>query len=123
MPTLKLRQDNVRTVPYQGRGGKHQCVYWDEALESFGLRVYPSGGGGEAMQRGEVRFHEQIVPQWHPVRTPVLAVELRCRSETREWTAVRLARPAEFEPATRSFGVWADHCAHVLPNTPDLVFQ
>ncbi len=43
MPTLKLRQDNVRTVPYQGHGGKHQCVYWDEALESFGLRVYPSG--------------------------------------------------------------------------------
>ena len=31
MPTLKLRQDNVRTVPYQGHGGKHQCVYWDEA--------------------------------------------------------------------------------------------
>lgn len=24
MPTLKLRQDNVRTVPYQGRAGKHQ---------------------------------------------------------------------------------------------------
>ena len=44
MPTLKLRQDNVRTVSYQGHGGKHQCVYWDEALESFGLRVYPSGG-------------------------------------------------------------------------------
>jgi integrase len=43
MPTLKLRQDNVRTIPYQGHGGKHQCVYWDEALESFGLRVYPSG--------------------------------------------------------------------------------
>ncbi len=43
MPTLKLRQDNVRTVPYQGHGGKHQCVYWDEALESFGLRVYPTG--------------------------------------------------------------------------------
>ena len=43
MPTLKLRQDNVRAVPYQGHGGKHQCVYWDEALESFGLRVYPSG--------------------------------------------------------------------------------
>ncbi|MGH8228422.1 MAG: tyrosine-type recombinase/integrase [Steroidobacteraceae bacterium] len=43
MPQLKLRQDNVRTVPYQGRGGKQQCVYWDEALESFDLRVYPSG--------------------------------------------------------------------------------
>jgi hypothetical protein len=43
MPALKLRQDIVRTVPYRGSGGKHQCVYWDEALESFGLRVYPSG--------------------------------------------------------------------------------
>ena len=43
MPTLKLRQDNVRTVQYQGHGGKHQCVYWDEALEAFGLRVYPTG--------------------------------------------------------------------------------
>jgi integrase len=43
VPTLRLRQDNVRTVPYQGRGDKHQCVYWDEALESFGLRVYPTG--------------------------------------------------------------------------------
>src|ERR1700759_5405473 len=43
MPTLKLRQDNVRTVPFQGRTEKQQCVYWDEALESFGLRVYPTG--------------------------------------------------------------------------------
>lgn len=43
MPTLKFRQDNVRTLPYVGRGGKHQCVYWDTALESFGVRVYPSG--------------------------------------------------------------------------------
>ncbi|MCL4721406.1 MAG: integrase arm-type DNA-binding domain-containing protein, partial [Gammaproteobacteria bacterium] len=43
MPRLKLRQDIVRTVPYRGRGGKAQCVYWDESLESFGLRVHPSG--------------------------------------------------------------------------------
>jgi len=43
MPTLKLRQDTVRSIPYRGPGGKHQCVYWDEALEGFGLRVYPSG--------------------------------------------------------------------------------
>jgi hypothetical protein len=43
MPALKLRQDIVRTVPYRGSGGKHQCVYWDESLESFGLRVYPTG--------------------------------------------------------------------------------
>lgn len=43
MPTLKFRQDIVRSVPYRGPGGKHQCVYWDAALEGFGLRVYPSG--------------------------------------------------------------------------------
>lgn len=43
MPTLKLRQDTVRTLPYIGRGGKGQCVYWDEQLECFGLRIYPSG--------------------------------------------------------------------------------
>jgi integrase len=43
MPRLKLRQDIVRTVPYRGAGEKGQCVYWDEALESFGLRVHPSG--------------------------------------------------------------------------------
>lgn len=43
MPRLKLRQDIVRTVPYCGPGRKGQCVYWDEALESFGLRVHPSG--------------------------------------------------------------------------------
>ena len=43
MPALKLRQDIVRSIPYRGPGGKHQCVYWDDALECFGLRVYPSG--------------------------------------------------------------------------------
>jgi integrase len=43
MPTLKFRQDTVRSIPYQGSGGKHQCVYWDVTLEGFGLRVYPSG--------------------------------------------------------------------------------
>jgi hypothetical protein len=43
MPKLKLRQDRVRTLPYQGASAKHQCIYWDEALECFGLRVYPSG--------------------------------------------------------------------------------
>ena len=43
MPQLKLRQDIVRTIPYRGTGEKGQCVYWDEALESFGLRVHPSG--------------------------------------------------------------------------------
>ncbi|MGB6452257.1 MAG: site-specific integrase [Steroidobacteraceae bacterium] len=43
VPTLKLRQDLVRTLPHQGSSGKHQCIYWDQALECFGLRVYPSG--------------------------------------------------------------------------------
>ena len=43
MPTVKLRQDTARTLPYQGDGLNRQCVYWDEALECFGLRVYPSG--------------------------------------------------------------------------------
>jgi hypothetical protein len=44
MPTMKLRQDPVRTLPYVGQGDKkEQCVYWDEALESFGVRVSPSG--------------------------------------------------------------------------------
>jgi integrase len=43
MPTLKLQQDVIRSLCYQGPGGKHQCVYWDAALESFGVRVYPSG--------------------------------------------------------------------------------
>jgi integrase len=42
-PSRSLRQDNVRSIPYEGPGGKHQCVYWDTALEAFGLRVYPSG--------------------------------------------------------------------------------
>ena len=43
MPALKLRQDLVRTIPHVGAHGKQQCVYWDEALECFGLRVYSSG--------------------------------------------------------------------------------
>lgn len=43
MPTLKLRQDITRSLPYVGASGKHQCIYWDSALECFGLRVYPSG--------------------------------------------------------------------------------
>jgi hypothetical protein len=43
MPNIKFRQDTARTLSYVGRGGKHQCVYWDTALESFGVRVYPSG--------------------------------------------------------------------------------
>ena len=42
MPSLKLRQDTVRKLPYAGAGGKHQCIYWDADFESFGVRVYPS---------------------------------------------------------------------------------
>ena len=43
MPVLKLRQADVRALPYVGRGAKHQCIYWDKALPCFGLRTYPSG--------------------------------------------------------------------------------
>jgi len=43
MPTIKFRQDSVRTLPYVGRGGKHQCIYWDANFEAFGVRVYPTG--------------------------------------------------------------------------------
>ena len=43
MPIEKLRQDTVRNLPYVGRGRKHQCIYWDEEKETFGVRVYPSG--------------------------------------------------------------------------------
>ena len=37
--------------------------------------------------------------------------------------SVNLVRPARFERATFRFGVVVDHPAHVLQNTPDLVFQ
>src|ERR1700730_6405569 len=43
VPILKLRQNNVSALPHVGHGAKHQCIYWDEALPCFGLRVYPSG--------------------------------------------------------------------------------
>jgi len=42
MPTSKLRQDTVRTLPYTGEK-KSQCVYWDESLSGFGLRIYSGG--------------------------------------------------------------------------------
>ena len=42
MPTAKLRQDTVRIVPYFGEKNA-QCIYWDEEIPCFGLRVYPSG--------------------------------------------------------------------------------
>lgn len=43
MPVLKLRQNNVRALPHVGPGAKYQCIYWDQALPCFGLRVHPSG--------------------------------------------------------------------------------
>jgi len=42
MPNVKLRQDTVRSIPYIGTG-KAQCIYWDEGLPGFGLRLYSSG--------------------------------------------------------------------------------
>jgi integrase len=42
MPTVRLRQDTVRTLPYSGTRNS-QWIYWDETLPSFGLRVYPNG--------------------------------------------------------------------------------
>jgi len=42
MPTLKLRQDHARSLPYIGSTIKQQCIYWDASLKGFGLRVYPS---------------------------------------------------------------------------------
>jgi integrase len=46
MPKAKLRQDNVRSLPYVGNAqGKAQCIYWDASLPGFGLRKYPNGRG------------------------------------------------------------------------------
>ena len=42
MPTAKLRQDTVRILPYTGEKNA-QCIYWDEEIPCFGLRVYPAG--------------------------------------------------------------------------------
>jgi site-specific recombinase XerD len=41
MPTIKLRQDTARSLPYVGSENS-QCIYWDESFNGFGLRVYPS---------------------------------------------------------------------------------
>jgi hypothetical protein len=46
MPKVKLRQDNVRALPYLGDArGKSQCIYWDLSLPGFGLRKFPNGRG------------------------------------------------------------------------------
>jgi len=42
MPNIKLRQDIVRTVPYVG-DGRSQCIYWDNGVPGFGLRVFATG--------------------------------------------------------------------------------
>jgi integrase len=43
MPNTKLRQGTVKSLPYLGTEKQQQCIYWDSALECFGLRIYPSG--------------------------------------------------------------------------------
>lgn len=42
MPTAKLRQDTIRSLPYIGERNS-QCIYWDRSLKGFGLRVFPGG--------------------------------------------------------------------------------
>ena len=42
MPKLKIRQNTINSPPYIG-AGRSQCIYWDERLPCFGLRVYASG--------------------------------------------------------------------------------
>ncbi len=37
MPVLKLRQVDVRDLPYVGQSMKHQYIYWDAALPCFGF--------------------------------------------------------------------------------------
>jgi len=41
MPTARLRQDTVRTLAYVGERNS-QCIYWDDDIPCFGLRVYPA---------------------------------------------------------------------------------
>jgi len=44
VPTAKLRQDTVKALPYVGNADREeQCIYWDETLPCFGLRVRPTG--------------------------------------------------------------------------------
>jgi integrase len=41
MPTLKIKQNNIKAFVYEGDGKRD--VRWDAALPGFGVRVYPSG--------------------------------------------------------------------------------
>ncbi len=42
MPTIRFRQNSVHNLSYTGTRNA-QCIYWDENLPCFGLRVYPNG--------------------------------------------------------------------------------
>jgi len=42
MPTKNLRQDTIKPLPYVGAKNA-QCIYWDQQLPGFGVRVYPNG--------------------------------------------------------------------------------
>lgn len=42
MPIVRLRQDSIRSIPYTGSDNA-QCIYWDNGLACFGVRVYPNG--------------------------------------------------------------------------------
>jgi integrase len=42
MPTKLLRQDTIRPLPYLGANNE-QCIYWDQQLTGFGVRIYPTG--------------------------------------------------------------------------------
>lgn len=42
MPAAKLRQNTLRGLPYVGDQNS-QCIYWDDEVPCFGLRVYPTG--------------------------------------------------------------------------------
>jgi len=41
MPAAKFRQDTLRTLRYSGSNNA-QCIYWDEGLPGFGIRVFPN---------------------------------------------------------------------------------
>ena len=41
MPKSRLRQNVVRRLPYSGSANS-QCIYWDDGLAGFGLRVFPN---------------------------------------------------------------------------------
>lgn len=43
MDAVKLRQDTVRSLQFFGSHSKAQCIYWDDSLPAFGVRVYPMG--------------------------------------------------------------------------------